>query len=441
MTQAVVSSPWLVVGLGATGWSVAQYLSGRGQAFVLTDTRAEPADLARFLQAFPQAVWHPGPLNAEALLEYETWVVSPGVSLQEPVVQQAQAAGCRLLGDIALFSEAAQRPLIAITGSNGKSTVTSLIGHLLQAAGQQVLVGGNIGVPALDLLTAPLPDFYVLEVSSFQLDTTPHLQAEVAVFLNLSPDHLDRHVTLTAYQAAKQRVYLGCRAAVYNQDDPATWPTQTPARQHSFSLVDAQVSQDGAPWLAFDGVPLMPTRALSLSGATGRANVLAALSVMKQLGFEARSLVTALSEFTPLPHRCVRVGCHSGVDYINDSKATNIGAALAGIQGLSGDYAQLWLILGGQGKGQNFADLAAGLPANVAGVALIGEAAQPIAQTLPADCDAWLSETLAQAVEQLAQKAKPGDAVVLSPACASFDQFSGFAQRGEVFAACVERLS
>lgn len=441
--------PYLILGLGVTGLSVARYLTQQQQAFAVADTRLNPPGLSAFEQAYPDAEIWLGPLDEELLCQATTLVVSPGVSLAEPAIQAAEQQGVEILGDIELFSRAVQGPVLAITGSNAKSTVTTLVGELAGYLGLKVAVGGNIGVPALDLLAETAVDLYVLELSSFQLETTRSLNAQGAALLNISEDHLDRYENMDAYVFAKQRIFHHARHAIFSRADERTWPIHGQlAKTLSFGL-DAPIEEqdlglrlvEGQLWIVQGTQPLVAAETLPLTGEHGLLNVMAALALLSAAELPLAALVPGIQNFKGLPHRCEKIASKKGVDYINDSKATNLGAALAAIHGLSSRYQKLWLIMGGEGKGQDFSVLKTALKAPVAGVALLGRDAPVLAEQLPPSLSSWRVTDLAEAVDQLAGQAKAGDAVLLAPACASFDQFSGYAERGEEFVRCVQLLA
>ncbi|MDR9467380.1 UDP-N-acetylmuramoyl-L-alanine--D-glutamate ligase [Marinospirillum sp.] len=438
----------LIIGLGATGLSVAHYLDRCQQPFAIADTRHHPPGLQAFEAAFPNSDIWLGPLDAELLCKAKSLIVSPGVSLAEPALQAAREAGVDLLGDIELFCRAVSAPVLAITGSNAKSTVTSLVGEMARSTGLKVGVGGNIGLPVLDLLNEGEQDLYVLELSSFQLETTHSLEAQGAALLNISEDHLDRYASMQDYIFAKQRIFHHAQAVIYSREDEQTLPIHGQlAPQISFGLDKPPgpqdmglLEKDGRSWLAQGEQALMAADEVPLAGRHGLLNALAAYALAAAAGLPLVDLAGAVRSFQSLPHRCQKVDVKRGVSYINDSKATNLGAALAAIQGLRQDYKHLWLILGGEGKGQDFAVLKTALQPSIAGVALIGRDAPLLAEHLPEGLPCWYPENLEAAIQHLASAASAGDAVVLSPACASFDQFDGYAQRGEVFIRCVQHL-
>jgi len=433
----------LVLGLGDSGLSAARWVQQQGGAVRAADTRADP----------PRAKDYSGELRtgpfADALLEGVDLVcISPGLSLQEAVVQAAIARSVPVVGDIELFAwqvrgDKASR-VLAITGTNGKTTVTALTGHLLRAAGIECEVAGNIGPAALDALMkrrAP-PAAWVLELSSFQLETTWSLEPDAAAVLNLSEDHLDRYAGMEDYAAAKARIFMGEGAQVLNRDDARSMSLGLPGREQvTFGL--------GAPgaeghWGVVDGaihegaLPVLPLSELQIRGAHNAANALAACALARSLGASREALAQGLRTFRGLPHRLQLVAERGGVAWYDDSKGTNVGAAVAALQGLG---RPALLIAGGEGKGQDFAPLAPAVAAHARHVLLIGRDAPLIERALAASgVPLERCATLEQAVALAAQRARAGDAVLLSPACASFDMFRDYRHRGEVFAAAVQAL-
>ncbi|MCK9468321.1 MAG: UDP-N-acetylmuramoyl-L-alanine--D-glutamate ligase [Porticoccaceae bacterium] len=449
VTKLIASSKLtVVVGLGATGLSVARYLAKRGERFVVVDSRIDPPGLSELARVVPQAQVELGEFNDHTLRSADRLVISPGLALAQPVLRGAAEAGVALTGDIQLFAAAANAPIIAITGSNGKSTVTTLVGEMAQVAGLNVGVGGNLGVPALDLL-APDRDLYVVELSSFQLELVEHLGAEVAAVLNVSADHMDRYPDLKGYHTAKQRIFRGARQVVVNRDDALSQPLVADSvGQWTFGLDKpgdrgfGVTSVEGESWLSFEYSLLMPVAELAMRGRHNLANALAALALGHGAGLPMASMLTALRTFRGLPHRCEWVAELGGVTWINDSKATNVGAAMAAIEGLSeADGDDLILIAGGQGKGQDFAPLGRTARGRVRLALLIGEDASGVAEALRGVCNVVYATSLAAAVNAAAESARPGDKVLLSPACASLDMFNDFADRGEQFVQAVEALA
>lgn len=434
----------IVIGLGKTGISCIRYLVEQGIPVMAMDTRENPPGLDEMRKNWPQIPIHIGSLDAALLLQAKELIVSPGLSLQEPAIASAIAQGIPAIGDIELFARAAKAPIVGITGSNAKGTVTTLVGDMGRKAGKKVLVGGNIGTPALDLLFEPTPDLYVLELSSFQLETTYSLKAAAATILNISPDHLDRYADLNAYIAAKQRIYNGCKAAVYNKDDKNTWPDSSVPAMLGFAgstqpTTDFQLLEfSGDYWLAQGEQRLLPVNAMRIRGKHNWLNALAALALGTAVGLPMEPMLAALREFPGLPHRCQFVRERNDVAWYNDSKGTNIGSTLAAIEGLAETISgQLILIAGGLGKGADFTLLRDAVSQHVKQVILIGRDASIIAKALP---ESTTVDSLEAAVALADKMAQSGDAVLLSPACASFDMFKNFEHRGEVFTQLVRSL-
>lgn len=438
----------IIVGLGVTGLSVARYLAGRDLPFAVCDTRANPPGLDKLKRFAPMADLYLGELDAQLLSSADELIVNPGIALSTPAIQAAMQAGVKVVGDIELFARAADAPIVALTGSNAKTTVATLLGQMAGKAGRRVAVGGNIGTPALDLLDLKA-DLYVLELSSFQLETTDALNAEVAVVLNVSEDHMDRYADLAAYHLAKHRIFRGARQVVINRDDALTRPLvadQLPCWSFGLDKPDFKgfglIEQDGEKHLAFEFKALMPVSQLKTRGAHNQANALAALALGHAVGLPMAPMLEALGEFTGLPHRCQWVGQHAGVDYYDDSKATNVGAALAAIEGFGGDLqGKQVLVAGGDGKGADFSALAEPVSRHCRAVILLGRDADRLEQVLAGRALLQRVNTLDEAVIAAAALAQPGDAVLLSPACASLDMFRNFEERGRLFAAAVGRLS
>jgi UDP-N-acetylmuramoylalanine--D-glutamate ligase len=432
----------LVVGLGVSGVSALRYLVRTGADVVVTDSRSTPSGVDALRDEFSQVEFRLGGFSATLpLSRFAMAVVSPGVSVDEPFVRELAAAGVEIVGDIELFARAAQAPVVGITGSNGKSTVTTLLGEMARAAGLRVAVGGNLGTPALDLLGDDV-QLYVLELSSFQLETTSSLRCAAATILNLSQDHLDRHGTMAHYAAVKQRIYRGCRVAVINLDDPQ--PAQEAERSVSFGLSAPPsageygiVEHQGQAWLAAQA-PLLPTSALKIFGAHNWANALAAAALADAVGIGRDAQLAALRSFAGLPHRCEFVRELAGVRWFNDSKGTNVGSTLAALNGLPAPI--VWLG-GGQGKGQSFADLREPLARKGRAAVLFGEDAERIERDINGATPVYREVDMSAAVGRARGLARAGDQVLLSPACASFDQFRNYVDRGDQFRAAVLGLS
>jgi UDP-N-acetylmuramoylalanine--D-glutamate ligase len=438
----------VIAGLGRTGLSCARYLRTHGWRLAVTDTRPDPPQLEQLRALDPDIVVRTGGLDPQLLDEAVYVLASPGLPLDLPFFVEARRRGLEICGDIELFARAVSAPVGAITGTNGKSTVTSLVGRMAARAGLLVRVGGNLGEPALDLLaaaerSAQPTDLYVLELSSFQLDTTESLDLKAAAVLNVSADHLDRYASLEDYALSKARVFARCDTAVVNLDDAlvARMPRRG-QRLLGFSLRGAAgaaytlVQREG-PWLARHGEPLLPVAALRLRGAHNAANALAALALGEALELPRAAMLAELREFTGLAHRTQWVAELRGVTYINDSKGTNVGATLAAVAGMDGP---LVLIAGGEGKNQDFTPLAAALRGKARHVVLIGRDAERIGRAIEGVCTQETCASMSAAVAAAARAAVPGDTVLLSPACASLDMFRDYAHRGESFAQAVREL-
>jgi len=443
MRDATGSPRSVIVGLGRTGLSAARHLAARGHRLVVTDSRAEPPGLAELRRVVPQAATVLGGFDPAVLEGADQIVVSPGVPLGEPFLRMAAERGLDLVGDIELFAREAGGCVVGITGTNGKSTVTTLVGEFAREAGIEVRVGGNLGEPALDLLDGPPAAMYVLELSSYQLETTRSLQLEAAAVLNVTPDHLDRYAGLAEYASAKARIFEHATTAVVNLDDPLVVRMPRPGqRRVGFSLTrgDADfriVDRGGEEWLAEGTEALLPRSALRLPGRHNAANALAALAVGSVAGLPREAMAEVLRRFGGLPHRAERVRDWRGIAWIDDSKGTNVGATAAAIAGLEGP---LVLIAGGEGKGQDFAPLGAACTGKVRHAVLIGRDAPLIADALRASCPVSFADSMEHAVAAAASVARSGDTVLLSPACASFDMFRDYAHRGQAFAAAVRGL-
>ena len=445
MSAAMPAPPYaVIVGLGRTGLSCARYLRARGWRLAVTDTRDAPPQLAQLAAldaAIPVSL---GRLDTALLKDAVCVVASPGVSLEDPFFAAARRLGLEIVGDVELFARAADAPVVGITGTNGKSTVTTLIARMAERAGLRVRVGGNLGEPALDLLSAGT-ELYVLELSSYQLETTASLSCRAATVLNVTPDHLDRYGSLARYAAAKARIFARCDTAVINLDDPLVVAmARTARRTLSFSLraaigADYAVAEhEGAWWLTRAGEPLLALRELKIQGLHNAANALAALALGEALALPGAAMLKELRSFEGLPHRSQWVADVRGVRYVDDSKGTNVGATLAAVAGMAGP---LVMILGGEGKNQDFAPLAAGFRGKVRHAVLIGRDAAALEHALRGVCALERAVSLPDAVRAAAAAARAGDTVLLSPACASFDMFTDYAHRGAVFAQAVAELA
>ncbi|AJJ59258.1 UDP-N-acetylmuramoyl-L-alanine--D-glutamate ligase [Yersinia pseudotuberculosis] len=428
----------VIIGLGLTGLSCVDFFIARGVTPRVMDTRINPPGLDQLPESVEQ---HVGDLNQEWLLDADLIVVSPGMALAHPALSEAAEAGVEIIGDIELFCRENQAPVVAITGSNGKSTVTTLVGEMAKAAGWSVGVGGNIGVPALTLLKQD-NQLTVLELSSFQLETTHSLRASAATILNVTEDHTDRYpLGLQQYRAAKLRVYENAKVCVVNADDALTMPVRgADSRCISFGVDVGDYhlnKQQGEIWLRVRGEKVLNTREMKLSGRHNYTNALAALALADAVGIPRASSLKALTTFSGLPHRFQLVLERHGVRWINDSKATNVGSTEAALDGLQVD-GTLHLLLGGDGKSADFSGLTRFLQGDRIKVYCFGRDGGQLAALRPDVSQ--LTETMAQAMALVAKAVLPGDRVLLSPACASLDQFRSFEHRGNEFARLAEEL-
>ncbi|HDL6873765.1 TPA: UDP-N-acetylmuramoyl-L-alanine--D-glutamate ligase [Yersinia enterocolitica] len=434
----------VIIGLGLTGLSCVDFFIARGVTPRVMDTRINPPGLDKLPENVER---HVGDLNQQWLLDADLIVASPGIALAHPALSEAAEAGVEIVGDIELFCRENQAPVVAITGSNGKSTVTTLVGEMAKAAGWQVGVGGNIGVPALNLLKQLTlqkheNQLVVLELSSFQLETTSSLRASAATILNVTEDHTDRYpFGLQQYRAAKLRVYENAKVCVVNADDALTVPVRgADNRCISFGVDVGDYhlnKQQGEIWLRVRGEKVLNTREMKLTGRHNYTNALAALALADAVGIPRSSSLKALTTFTGLPHRFQLVFEHNGVRWINDSKATNVGSTEAALDGLQVD-GTLHLLLGGDGKSADFSGLTRFLQGDHIKIYCFGRDGEQLAELRPEVSQ--LTETMEQAMVLLANSLAPGDMVLLSPACASLDQFRSFEQRGDEFARLAEEL-
>ncbi|GAB5479687.1 MAG: UDP-N-acetylmuramoyl-L-alanine--D-glutamate ligase [Marinobacter nauticus] len=446
MSVIVSDRRTLIVGLGKTGLSCVRYLSGQGREIAVADSRLQPPGLEELKAGWPDVPVYLGEFDEDLFAGFNELVVSPGISIAEPAIAGAAARGARIRGDIDLFADAADAPIIAITGSNGKTTVTTLVGEMARAAGRNVQVGGNIGTPVLDLLDQGA-DLYVLELSSFQLETTEELGALAATVLNVSDDHMDRYPDKMAYFQAKQRIYRGCKNAIVNLDDALSTPMARDTLRFlcfGFNRVNPETfstrDDDQGTWITWGLDNLLLASELQLMGRHNISNVMAALALGHAAGLAMEPMLEVARSFRGLPHRCEFVRNLNGVDYINDSKGTNVGATVAAIESLVPDSGKVILIAGGDGKGADFQPLAEPVAACCRALVLIGRDAGKISEAVGVSVPQYRATSLQEAVSLARQAAEPGDRVLLSPACASFDMFRDYNDRGEQFRALVEGL-
>ena len=439
----------VVAGLGISGVAAVNFLHEQGYRVAVTDSRATPPGHDQ-IPAEVQTSF--GKLDEELLLQAEEIIISPGLDPKLPEIQAAAAKGIVIVSEIQILRRATDKPIVAITGSNAKSTVTTLLGLMVQDAGRKVAVGGNLGRPALDLIKDD-PELYVLELSSFQLEATSNLAAEVAVVLNMSEDHLDRHGDMMGYHTAKHRIFQAVKKVVFNRDDSLTRPLVPDATpMQSFGLNAPDMNQfgvlrddDGTIWLARGRERLLQSSDMYIQGTHNVANALACLALGEAIGLPLDSMLNTLKTFKGLEHRCEFVKELAGVRYYNDSKGTNIGATLAAIDGLGAAIeakgGKVAIILGGQGKGQDFTALRDSLSKYAKVAVLIGEDRPLIEAAISGTAELLPAATLKEAVEICQQHAQANDVVLLSPACASFDMFKGYSERGHQFVDCVNSLA
>jgi len=438
------SGDTIVMGMGQTGLACVKFLVKNHRSVRVMDDRPTPPGLTKFKQTYPEIPYITGRFDAAQLAQAAEIIISPGIS-----PQQVPAVSVPIISEIELFARHVNAPVVAITGSNGKSTVTTLLGEMAKQAGWRVQVGGNLGTPAIELLCTPAPDLYILELSSFQLETTYSLNPKAAVVLNISEDHMDRYANLAEYMQAKQRIYQGDGTLIINADEPAVVAMLPPHRQHlSFSLRnnrgDFRICQyQGETNLVRTHnnsfIPLLSINQMRLKGSMMRANALAALALGEAVGLHQSAMLDALQRFRGLAHRCAWVANSQGIDWYNDSKGTNVGATIAAIKSLE-KPGQIILIAGGEGKGANFVALAEVVAQHCRACVLIGQDAYRIAEPLADSVPVYHAQSMEEAVAQAAELASAGDAVLLSPACASFDMFKNYEHRGQVFEAAVRQL-
>jgi UDP-N-acetylmuramoylalanine--D-glutamate ligase len=425
----------LVVGMGLTGYSVVKHLVKLGVQVTVADSRALPPYLKQITDDGLDVEIITGDIPFSRFPEFSRIVTSPGIDIGSTVCQNSW----ELIGDIELFVQQADSPIIAITGSNGKSTVTMLVSEMLLAAGLKIETGGNIGTPVLDLLDRPAPDFYVLELSSFQLETTHSLSARVAVVLNISEDHMDRYCGLADYAEAKRRIFKNAAHIVLNRDDllsnawigdypeGLSFGLDSPSSDSEFGVIEA----DNEKFLAKGETRLAGITRMTLLGDQNLSNVLAAMALLESAGVGlTQGVIDAALGYGGLPHRCEIVSEVNGVRWINDSKGTNVGATVAAIQGFQQN---LILIAGGKGKGANFSPLAEAIQKHVYQTILFGEDAELISNCLDQSTNVFIAKSLEESIKQADSIANPGSVVLFSPACASFDMFDNFEHRGNAF--------
>lgn len=442
--QQLKANTYLIIGLGQTGLSCARFLTKKGHAVAVMDTREKPPSLITLQTELPEILVHTGGLIDDWMQRSDVIILSPGVDPRLAEIKAARERGTEIIGDIELFTRYIKEPVIAITGSNGKSTVTTMLAEMAVMAGKSVQVGGNLGVPALELITEPVPDFYILELSSFQLETVSSLNAYAAAVLNISPDHLDRYDNVQQYRNAKARIYAGSGTMIINRDDATVkgWANSN-REQITFTLnapVDNEfgvINDKGKTYLAQGQQKLIDSELLQITGKHNMANALAALALGQAMALPMPAMLQAISEYRGLPHRCQLVLKQNGIRWVNDSKATNIGACIAAIEGLV-TMRNIILIAGGAGKQQQFSDLNNVLAQHVKCIILIGQDAKLIAESVPDDVQCYFAQDMVDTIQYAKSTAVKGDIVLLSPACASLDMYNSYAQRGDDFISAVE---
>jgi len=448
MNQLIANSNIVaVIGMGVTGRSVARYLLSVHQPFVWMDTRVSPPNIDSILTEFTGVHVELGPLKAETLSASSEIIVSPGLNLTDPAIEEAKRQGISIIGDIDLYLRVNTAKVIAITGSNAKSTVTKMVGEMVEADGKTVAVGGNIGTPVLDLLLEGQKDIAVLELSSFQLESISALNADVATVLNVSEDHMDRYESLPFYHRAKQRVYFGAKNIVVNRADALTRPPLSDhVKEYSFGLNAPDrngfglLKVAGEEFLAHEFKALMPVKELSLPGRHNIENALSALALGYAAGLSLEAMLSTLRTFKGLQHRCDKVAQFNQVSFYNDSKGTNVGATLAALTGLKDTSGKIVLIAGGVGKGADFTPLKKSF-GELRALILMGEDAQLIAKVAQPEIETvYFAKSMLDAVKQSVDLAHQNDTVLLSPACASFDMFKNFEERGDAFVAAVKQV-
>ena len=431
----------LVVGLGVTGLSVARYLTEKNDKFAVADSRQSPPCENILKQDYANVATRFGGFDNELFKQAKRLIVNPGVAVSTAEIQQAKQNGAEIIGDIELFAREAQAPVVAITGSNGKTTVTTLLQLMAEKSQVATQTGGNIGTPALDLLVAKDTALFILELSSFQLETTTSLKTATAVVLNICEDHLDRYDSLAHYAETKGSIYKNCKQAIVNRDDAIAMALAKDKVTISFGLDEPETGhygvygKDGTTWLAKGKKCLLDVAEMKLQGKHNYANALAALAMGEVVGLKQSAMLDVLREYSGMEHRTQWVAKIDQVDWYNDSKGTNVGATLAALEGLSG---KIILILGGEGKGADFSPLKQAVKNNARAVVLIGEDANIIADVLAAVVPEYHANSMQEAVELAAKLAKKEDKVLLSPACASFDMFDNYQARGNEFIKCVK---
>jgi UDP-N-acetylmuramoylalanine--D-glutamate ligase len=452
MTTELDDRLTVIVGLGDTGLSCVKYFASMGEKVKVVDSRDEPPGLAALIEMYPNVEYELGDFNLETFVTAKQLVISPGISIRSVEIEAAKEAGVAITGDIDIFSKQVAAPIIAVTGSNGKSTVVAMLADIVTKAGKNFGLGGNLDgdnfKPALDLLAEGEKDLYLLELSSFQLETTQNLGAAVATILNLSADHMDRYEGIDDYQRAKQRIFTGCKQVVINRDDKESYPLiESDAAIWDFGFGRASVNglglleEGGDLYLAYQLEKIVSVNELKIFGQHNISNVLAAVALAMAIDIDMNAIKAAITEFSGLPHRCQWVANIDGVDFYNDSKGTNVGATVAAIEGLGEHISgHIVLIAGGIAKGADFAALVPAMNKWGKAVILIGQDAAEMASYFDTEIQTYFANDMPDATRVALQQSANGDAVLLSPACASFDMFEDFQHRGFAFMESVETL-
>jgi len=436
-----------IVGLGKTGLSCFRYLSNQGLNVAITDSREEPPELLELKAEFESASVYLGQINEQVLLASDQIILSPGVSLDNKSIKLSIENNIPVFGDIELFCQKAQAPIIAVSGSNGKSTVTTIVAEMTRLAGLKTYVGGNIGIPALDLLSDSTPDLYVLELSSFQLETTYSLNAHASVVLNVSPDHMDRYSSLKDYLNTKKRIYSGQGLMVLNKDEEYIHSIIDNKRDTIYFSLGAPegknfglINHNNEVWLSQGNEKIINKNQLKIKGEHNISNALAAMALAGSVNIPTNIMADALKNFTGLEHRCQLVREINNVSWYNDSKATNVGACIASITGLC-ELGNIILIAGGDSKGADLSDLNPIVKKYIKRVFLFGIDANKLADVMGSDVDKEFVNNMSEAVKGASKIADPDDIVLLAPACSSLDMYKNYQQRGDAFISAIDALS
>jgi len=446
MNNAQLHFDVVIVGLGKTGLSCVRYLCQQGLNIAVTDSREAPPELSTIKNEFDSVSLYLGDINSDVLMASDQIILSPGISLEHESVKQAIAKGIPVVGDIELFCQKATAPIIAITGSNGKSTVTTLVAEMANKSGLQVCVGGNLGTPALELLNEPIPDIYILELSSFQLETTFSLNAHASAVLNISPDHMDRYDTLDDYIGAKNKIYSGQGLMVLNKDDDVVNGMTDVARTNVFFSLSTPdkddfglIEENEEIYLCKGSEKIITQNELAIKGQHNTSNALAAMALASSVDVSIEAMADVLKNFKGLEHRCQLVKTINDVSWYNDSKATNIGSCIASIKGLC-ELGDIILIAGGDSKGADLSSLKPVIEEHVKKVLLIGVDAKKLADVIKTESLYEFTADMNEAVIRANKIAEPGNLILLAPACASLDMYKNYQQRGNDFVAAINSL-